>query len=318
MSRPSNGATFDRLNPVTGEVASRAAAAPIADAKRAADAAAAAFPAWSATGPNARRAILLKAADLLASKAPQFIELMAAETGATAGWAGFNVHLAAGMLREAASMTTQITGEVIPSDKPGCIAMAIRQPVGVVLGIAPWNAPVILGVRAIAHAARLRQHRGAEGLGESARAPIALIAECLRDAGLPPGVRQRRHQRAGGCAGALVETLIAHPGRAPGQFHRLDPGRPHHRADRGQVSQAGAARTRRQGAADRARRRRYRRGGQRRGLRRLHQPGPDLHVDRAHRRRREDRRRLRRPSSRPRPDRWSPAIRARATRRSAR
>ena len=129
----SNGATFDRLNPVTGDVASRAAAAQIADARRAADTAAAAFPAWSATGPNARRAILLKAADLLASKAPQFIELMAAETGATAGWAGFNVHLAAGMLREAASMTTQISGEVIPSDKPGCLAMAVRQPAGVVL-----------------------------------------------------------------------------------------------------------------------------------------------------------------------------------------
>ncbi|MDP1585741.1 MAG: aldehyde dehydrogenase family protein, partial [Bradyrhizobium sp.] len=113
---------------MTGEVATRAAAAKIADVKRAADAAAAAFLAWSATGPSQRRMILLKAADVLASKTPQFIELMAAETGSTAGWAGFNVHLAAGMLREAASMTTQISGEVIPSDKPGCIAMAIRQP----------------------------------------------------------------------------------------------------------------------------------------------------------------------------------------------
>jgi acyl-CoA reductase-like NAD-dependent aldehyde dehydrogenase len=60
------------------------------------------------------------------------------------------VHLAAGMLREAASITTQISGEVIPSDKPGCIAMALRQPAGVVLSMAPWNAPVILGVRAVA------------------------------------------------------------------------------------------------------------------------------------------------------------------------
>ena len=42
------------------------------------------------------------------------------ETGATGRWAGFNVMLAANMLREAASMTTQITGEIIPSDKPGC------------------------------------------------------------------------------------------------------------------------------------------------------------------------------------------------------
>ena len=183
----SNGATFDRLNPVTGDVASRAAAAQIADAKRAADAAAAAFPAWSATGPNARRAILLKAADLLASKAPQFIELMAAETGATAGWAGFNVHLAAGMLREAAAMTTQISGEVIPSDKPGCIAMAIRQPAGVVLGIAPWNAPVILGVRAIAMPLACGNTVVLKA-SEICPGTHRLIAECLREAGLPPGV----------------------------------------------------------------------------------------------------------------------------------
>src|SRR6201999_739685 len=47
-------------------------------------------------------------------------------------------------------MTTQITGEVVPSDVPGNMAMAIRQPVGVVLGIAPWNAPIILGTRSIA------------------------------------------------------------------------------------------------------------------------------------------------------------------------
>jgi len=54
------------------------------------------------------------------------------------------------MLREAAAMTTQITGEVVPSDVPGNLAMALRTPVGVVLGIAPWNAPIILGVRSIA------------------------------------------------------------------------------------------------------------------------------------------------------------------------
>jgi acyl-CoA reductase-like NAD-dependent aldehyde dehydrogenase len=75
---------------------------------------------------------------------------MAEEIGATRAWAGFNVHLATNMLREAAAMTTQITGEVIPSDRPDRLAMAIRQPAGVCLGIAPWNAPLILGVRALA------------------------------------------------------------------------------------------------------------------------------------------------------------------------
>ena len=65
-------------------------------------------------------------------------------------WAGFNVMLAAGMVREAASLTTQVAGEVIPSDVPGSLAMGVRQPAGVVLGLAPWNPPVILVVRAIA------------------------------------------------------------------------------------------------------------------------------------------------------------------------
>jgi acyl-CoA reductase-like NAD-dependent aldehyde dehydrogenase len=58
--------------------------------------------------------------------------------------------LAASIIREAASLTTQLVGEVIPSDKPGCLALTIREPAGVVLGIAPWNAPIILAVRAIA------------------------------------------------------------------------------------------------------------------------------------------------------------------------
>jgi benzaldehyde dehydrogenase (NAD) len=147
---PAEGATFDRINPVTGELATRARAATVADANAAVEAAAAAFPAWSALGPNARRALLNKAADALEARASQFVSAMMEEIGATEGWARFNLMLAAGMVREAAALTTQIGGEVIPSDKPGCIAMALREPVGVMLGIAPWNAPIILGVRAVA------------------------------------------------------------------------------------------------------------------------------------------------------------------------
>ena len=145
-----HASTFDRINPVTGAVATTAHAASVADAEAACEAAAAAFPAWSAMGPNARRAALNKAADALAAKADQFVDAMMGEIGATEGWARFNLMLAVGMVREAAALTTQIGGEVIPSDKPGCIAMALREPVGVMLGIAPWNAPIILGVRAVA------------------------------------------------------------------------------------------------------------------------------------------------------------------------
>ena len=143
-------AHFERHDPVTGEIATRAAAATVADAVAAADAAEAALAAWSARGPSERRTMLMRAAAVLESRAADFVTTMMAETGATEGWVRFNLMLAASMIREAASLTTQISGEVIPSDKPGCLALAIREPAGVVLGIAPWNAPIILAVRAIA------------------------------------------------------------------------------------------------------------------------------------------------------------------------
>src|ERR1700712_1184513 len=107
-------AQFERPDPVRGEVATQAVAATVQDAKAAADAAAAAFPKWSITGPNERRALLMHAAASLEAKASEFVEAMMSETGATEGWVRFNLMLAAGMVREAASMTTQIGGETIP------------------------------------------------------------------------------------------------------------------------------------------------------------------------------------------------------------
>jgi acyl-CoA reductase-like NAD-dependent aldehyde dehydrogenase len=201
--------TFERLNPITGEVATRAPASSAADANAAANAAAAAFPTWSAMGPNARRALLNKAADAIAAKAPQFIDAMMSEIGATQAWAGFNVMLASGMVREAAAMTTQIGGEVIPSDKPGCIAMAMREPVGVMLGIAPWNAPVILGVRAIAMPLACGNTVVLKASEQCPRTH-ALIVEAFEEAGLPKGA-VNLVTNAPEDAAEVVSTLIDHP-----------------------------------------------------------------------------------------------------------
>jgi acyl-CoA reductase-like NAD-dependent aldehyde dehydrogenase len=208
VSRPA-GAFFERHDPITGEVATRAAAASVADAIAAAEAAAAAFPAWSALGPNARRALMLKAAGELEARAAQFVAAMMSEIGATEGWARFNLRLAAGMVREAASLTTQIAGEVIPSDKPGCIAMALREPVGVLLGIAPWNAPVILGVRAIAVPLACGN---TVILKASERCPRthALIVEAFIAAGLGGGI-VNLVSNAPKDAGDIVGALIDHP-----------------------------------------------------------------------------------------------------------
>ncbi|MGX5667965.1 aldehyde dehydrogenase [Rhizobium daejeonense] len=205
----STGRTFRRLNPVTGEVASEAAAATVADATAAADAAAAAFPAWSALGPNARRAILLKAADALAAKGDAFVAAMASEIGATVAWARFNVMLASSMLREAAALTTQVSGEVIPSDKPGCLSMAIREPAGVVLGIAPWNAPVILGVRALATPLACGNSVVFKA-SEICPRTHALIVEALEEGGLPAGVVSLV-TNAPEDAAEIVGALIDHP-----------------------------------------------------------------------------------------------------------
>jgi benzaldehyde dehydrogenase (NAD) len=210
QTRPAaGGATFDRLDPITGAVATRAAAAGPDDARAAVAAAAAAFPAWSETGPNARRALLAKAADKLEGLAGDFVAAMRDEIGATEGWARFNVMLAAGMIREAAAMTTQISGEVIPSDKPGCIAMAVRQPAGVVVGIAPWNAPVILGVRAIATPLACGNTVVLKA-SEICPRTHCLIAQAFLEAGLPPGV-VNAITNAPADAAAVVEALVAHP-----------------------------------------------------------------------------------------------------------
>ncbi len=204
-----NGKRFERNNPITGDLATSAAAATPEDATRAADAAAAAFPVWSATPPGERRRLLLAAAQALRDAGPQITLAMKEEIGATDAWAGFNVMLASDMLVEAASLTTQIKGEIIPSNRPGTTAMALRQPAGVVLSIAPWNAPVILGVRSIATPLACG-NTVVMKTSELCPRTHALIIEAVASAGLPKGVLNAV-SNAPEDAAKIVETLIAHP-----------------------------------------------------------------------------------------------------------
>ena len=200
---------FERLNPLTGAVSSTAKAMRAADVAVIADRAASAFPAWAATGPNARRAILMKAAVALEARTDDFIDAMMSEIGATKGWALFNIGLAVGMVREAAALTTQISGEVIPSDKPGCIAMTLREPVGVILGIAPWNGPIVLGVRAIAVPLACGNSVILKA-SETCPRTHGIIIEAFAEAGFPEGV-VNIVTNAPADAGEVVGALIDHP-----------------------------------------------------------------------------------------------------------
>ena len=203
-----SGRTFERINPLTGAVATRAVAATVEEAAAAAASAAAAFPSWSALGPGERRARLQAAANELEGREEHFLEAMAEEIGATESWGRFNVALAASMLREAAAMTTAICGEVIPSAIRSN-AMALRQPVGVVLSMAPWNAPVILGVRSVAMPLACGNTVVFKG-SEVCPRTHWLIGETFRAAGFDLGV-VNVISNAPADASRIIEALIAHP-----------------------------------------------------------------------------------------------------------
>ena len=202
-------ATFERKSPITGAVVSRAAAASVDDARAACDAAAKAFPAWAALGPNARRRLLMDAAAKLRAHSGDFSRLCVEETGAIAGWGHFNTGFAATILEEAAAMTTQVTGETVPSDYAGTFAMGVRQPAGVCVGMAPWNAPVILGVRAIAMPLACGNTVVLKA-SELCPAVHRVIVDAFLEAGLPAGVVNFIAHSAAD-APAVVEALIAHP-----------------------------------------------------------------------------------------------------------
>ncbi|SDS22543.1 aldehyde dehydrogenase [Pseudomonas oryzae] len=204
----SDGKTFQRIDPVSGKTVSVGAACSVQDALCAAESSAQAFRTWSVTGPTERRRILLAAADALEAKMAEFCCVMAEEIGASQLWAQFNIGASAGLLREAAAMTTQIKGETIPTDKPGALSMTLRQPVGTVLSIVPWNGPVILGARAIAYPLACGNTVIFKGSENSPRTH-ALLAEAFYEAGLPPGALNFLIS-APADAAAVTEALVAH------------------------------------------------------------------------------------------------------------
>ena len=204
-----SGREYEQHFPYTGEAVGRAAAAGPEDAQAAVHAAHAAFPEWGSSEPALRRSILLKAADLLSERAEEIAGIVTEETGGVFGWGMFNVQLASAMFREAAAQAYGLVGEVIPSDVPGKLAMGVRQPAGVVVAIAPWNAPVILATRAVA-APIAYANTVVLKASEVCPRTHAAVVRALEDAGLPPGVINLiTHDRAD--AAEVVDALIEHP-----------------------------------------------------------------------------------------------------------
>ncbi|HEX2797381.1 MAG TPA: aldehyde dehydrogenase family protein, partial [Immundisolibacter sp.] len=140
---PAGGQYFDDLNPLDDSLYARAADGNAADVERAVQAAAQAFPAFRKLLAKDREALLQKAAALLERDRQDFIDILIDEVGSPVMKAGFEVQFAIGMLRAAAGVPRRITGQTLPSDSADRWSLSLREPLGVVAGITPFNVPMI-------------------------------------------------------------------------------------------------------------------------------------------------------------------------------
>jgi acyl-CoA reductase-like NAD-dependent aldehyde dehydrogenase len=202
--------TFEDLDPFTGEVVANVPAGTREDARRAIEAAAEAFPAWSKSPPAERQRLFLRAADVLEGRRDEIVSLLARETGSTFGFGMFQMYFVPGLLRQAAAAGYQPIGEVIPSDIPGAFAMGVRHPVGVVGAIAPWNAALILSFRSIVAPIA---YGNTVVLKPSELSPVVgglILGEILEEAGFPAGVLNIV-THAPGEAGPIGDELVENP-----------------------------------------------------------------------------------------------------------
>ena len=184
----SSGRKFEDIDPYRGTVMAMVPAGTRADAARAVDAAAAAFPAWAALPPAGKQGMFLRAAEIVERRHEEIVALLAAETGCAGAFAGFQVITAIRLLRQASNWGYLPVGEVIRSDTPGTFAMALRKPLGVVAGITPWNGAHVLAWRTVVNPLAFGN---TVVLKPSEEAPVSaglLLPEILAEAGFPAGV----------------------------------------------------------------------------------------------------------------------------------
>ncbi|KGO78322.1 Aldehyde dehydrogenase, N-terminal [Penicillium italicum] len=202
-------ATFPVTSPYANTTIWTASAAAPQDAIRAVEAADAAFPSWSQTKPTVRRDILLKAADILEARLDTNAEYMRQEMGADVGAsAGFVVPLAIRMLREVASRITSICGSVPVVEAEGQSAIVFKEAMGVILGIVPWNAPYVFGIRSAACALAAGNTTVLKSSELTPRCYWA-IGRAFEDAGLPAGCLNIIHC-AKQDAPEVVNAMIEH------------------------------------------------------------------------------------------------------------
>ncbi len=178
---------FDDLNPSDGSVWARIPDATASDTRRAIDAAQAAFPAWAGLKFQERADYMLKIAEVIERRAPDFVSAAQFEGG---GWYGKGVYETKAMpeiFKAAAAVCYAPIGEVLPSLN-GKISQAVRVPMGVIGVISPWNVPGILAARPFSFTMAMGNTIVLKPSEETPWMGGLFFAEVMEEAGVPPGV----------------------------------------------------------------------------------------------------------------------------------
>ncbi|KAL5592825.1 hypothetical protein FOBRF1_013133 [Fusarium oxysporum] len=201
--------TIDVVSPSSGEVVHRYHSADVKDANAAVDAAAEAFKSWRKTRPTERRDLFLKAAEIMDRRRDELRKYSMAETGSDAAWADFDINTGISHIKEVAGRIGTLEGAIPSVSDTNTTALVVREPYGVVVAIAPWNAPYILGTRSVVFPIAAGNTVVFKA-SEVAPRTLWAIADIFREASLPDGVLNVIfHERANA---ALVTTaLIEHP-----------------------------------------------------------------------------------------------------------
>ncbi len=270
-----SGKTFPVYNPATGTVLAKVAEADAADVDRAVKAARRAFDdgPWSKMSPSDRGKLLWKLADLIEQNSDEFAEIELIDNGKPVAVARMaDVPLAVDMFRYMGGWATKITGSTIPLSFPGdFLSYTLREPVGVVGQIIPWNFPLLMAAWKLAPALAV----GCTVVLKAAeQTPLSALrlAELVLEAGFPEGVVNilaGYGETAGAALAAhdLVDKVAFTGSTEVGKLIVTG---------RGRQPQEGLAGTRRQVAGDRISRRRPRTRYSRHGNGHLLQPGPNL------------------------------------------
>lgn len=200
-------ARFDITNPATGEVVGSMPDATNIDVTRAIDAAAAALEGWKALAAIERARVLRRAADVIRERKQKIAAVMTSEQGKPLAEAAGEVEYAASFLEWFGGEAERAYGQLVPAMNPANRVMVMRQPVGVVAAITPWNFPAAMMTRKLGPA----MAAGCTSVVKPASAtPLtaALVLRAIEDAGAPPGVVNLVTSRS---SGMVAETIFSDP-----------------------------------------------------------------------------------------------------------